>query len=263
MAIINCPNCGKQNPEGTRFCGGCGTQLPQNAAPVNPAPEAQAYRPNLVKPSAPEAQPYKPNLTKPNAQQAPAQPQYYAPPANQPWPNYNQPQPAYQQPAVRRKSGIAPFIIAIILGLVGIILAFLYSCTVIMNPSIALRNLSNNIPNYLISLLVPVIMMLLVRNENQKSLRKTAFIISIVVLVAQLVACCIVAYMFYSGNPMPVFLGRICGSNLINTLIFFVRNLPRFGTPPMLWSLVSLLGSLCFVAKNVIVCVTVGRMAKR
>ncbi|MCR4775771.1 MAG: zinc ribbon domain-containing protein [Saccharofermentans sp.] len=75
-----CPICGKENPEGSTFCAGCGKPL---SAPTAPAAPAAA----------------------PVAPQQPA-PQQYAAPQQQ----YAQPQPQYAAPqAPAKKSPILPF----------------------------------------------------------------------------------------------------------------------------------------------------------
>lgn len=55
-----CPNCNKELPEGTKFCGGCGTPIAVNQTPV--APEAPAYEAPAYEASyeAPVAAPIKP-----------------------------------------------------------------------------------------------------------------------------------------------------------------------------------------------------------
>ena len=70
-----CPNCGKENPDGVAFCGGCGMSLSEAAAasaaaaepapaaeaPAAPvAPEAPAPDAAPVAPAAPAAEPAKP-----------------------------------------------------------------------------------------------------------------------------------------------------------------------------------------------------------
>ena len=83
-----CPICGKENPEGSTFCAGCGKPL---SAPTAPAP-------------APAAAPVVPQQPAP----APA-PQQYAP---QPQQQYAAPQQQYAAPAAAapaKKSPILPF----------------------------------------------------------------------------------------------------------------------------------------------------------
>ncbi len=46
---MNCPNCGTANPNGTRFCAGCGANV-ENAAPVNPQPPVQTYQTSYAPP---------------------------------------------------------------------------------------------------------------------------------------------------------------------------------------------------------------------
>jgi hypothetical protein len=47
-----CPNCGKENPDGVAFCGGCGMSFGAPAAPA-PAPEAAPVAPAPEAPAAP------------------------------------------------------------------------------------------------------------------------------------------------------------------------------------------------------------------
>jgi hypothetical protein len=41
-----CPYCNQEQPDGTKFCAGCGGQLPQSGQPSNPPPpQYQPYQP--------------------------------------------------------------------------------------------------------------------------------------------------------------------------------------------------------------------------
>ena len=75
-----CPNCGKENPDGVAFCGGCGMSLseaaPAAAAAAEPAPAAEA--PAEPAP-APDAAPVAPEAPAPEA--APVAPEAPAPEA--------------------------------------------------------------------------------------------------------------------------------------------------------------------------------------
>ena len=68
-----CPNCGKENPDGVAFCGGCGMAFgapaAAEAAPAAPAPEAPAAEAAPVAAPAPEAAPA---AAAPAAEAAPA-----------------------------------------------------------------------------------------------------------------------------------------------------------------------------------------------
>ena len=62
-----CPNCSKELPDGTKFCGGCGTPIAVNQTPVAPVePEAPVYEapayeaPEVSTYEAPVAAPIKP-----------------------------------------------------------------------------------------------------------------------------------------------------------------------------------------------------------
>lgn len=85
-----CPNCGRENPDGVGFCGGCGMSFAANApAPAAPAPAAPA-------PEAPQPVAAAPAAPAPAATEAP-QPAAAAPVA--PAPAAPQPAPAAPQPA--------------------------------------------------------------------------------------------------------------------------------------------------------------------
>ncbi len=78
--IMFCPNCGKENPDGVAFCGGCGMSLSEaaaaSAAAAEPAPAAEA--PAEPAP-APDAAPVAPEAPAPDA--APVAPEAPAPDA--------------------------------------------------------------------------------------------------------------------------------------------------------------------------------------
>ena len=66
---MNCPSCGTENPEGTKFCAGCGTNL-QNQAPTNtytpPAqPQYAAPQQYYAAPTTPPTTPTIPEEYKP------------------------------------------------------------------------------------------------------------------------------------------------------------------------------------------------------
>ena len=73
-----CPNCGKENPDGVAFCGGCGMAFGAPAAPAAeaaPAPEAAPAAPVAAAPEAPAAEAAPAPEAAPAAQPAPqAQP---------------------------------------------------------------------------------------------------------------------------------------------------------------------------------------------
>lgn len=103
--IMFCPICGKENPDGVPFCGGCGHQFSAPAAPVAPVAPAPAAPAAPVAPAAPApaAAPIVPPQPVPQAQ-----PQQYAAPAQQ----YAQPQQQYAAPAPAapaQPSPILPF----------------------------------------------------------------------------------------------------------------------------------------------------------
>lgn len=53
--MIACPNCGTPNPEGSRFCGNCGTALTPAASPAPPPPQQSwPSDPAALPPTAPE-----------------------------------------------------------------------------------------------------------------------------------------------------------------------------------------------------------------
>lgn len=72
---MQCPQCGREYPDGNQFCGACGIALAPGGQPEQPAPPPAAPQPP---PEAP--QPPKPYVTQPQ-QQAPP---HYAQPAQQP-----------------------------------------------------------------------------------------------------------------------------------------------------------------------------------
>ncbi len=88
-ATMYCPNCGKENPEGVAFCGGCGMSLGMSAGQSAPQPVSQPVSqpaPAPVTPPQPAPQP----APQPQPVAAPVAPQPQ--PAQQPAAN-NGPQP--------------------------------------------------------------------------------------------------------------------------------------------------------------------------
>lgn len=81
-----CPNCGKENPDGVAFCGGCGMAFGAPAAQPAPAPEAAPVAP------APEAAPAAPVAAAPEA------PAPEAAPAAQPAPEAKPKEPSSMLP---------------------------------------------------------------------------------------------------------------------------------------------------------------------
>jgi hypothetical protein len=89
-----CPKCGAQIRAGARFCGSCGNDMSQSAAPAaqppaySPAPaQPQAYSPPLAQPpvyTPPPAQPVNQPVFPPATPQPPAQPWPSAYPPAQP-----------------------------------------------------------------------------------------------------------------------------------------------------------------------------------
>lgn len=64
-----CPKCGTQNPDGARFCGGCGNELlaravPAGAAATTPAASTAPVAPMAVAAAAPQAAAYQPAVKK-------------------------------------------------------------------------------------------------------------------------------------------------------------------------------------------------------
>ena len=113
-----CPQCGAQLTDDAQFCPNCGTKIEQiqdaAATVVNAAPEA---------PAQPQPQPQY------NPQPQYQQPQYQQPQYQQP--QYQQPQyqqPQYQQPAPapvqKKKRGLGLAIAGLILGIIGMIIAY-------------------------------------------------------------------------------------------------------------------------------------------
>lgn len=100
-----CPNCGSQVPDGTQFCGVCGSRIIMAAVQTDhyPKPQQIIQQPQDQQPQQPQYQAYQ-------QPQQPQQPQY------QP---YRQPQ--YQQP-VSRNSTQSRSSAKIILGLLGAVL---------------------------------------------------------------------------------------------------------------------------------------------
>lgn len=92
-----CPNCGKENPDGVAFCGGCGMTLAAAAAPTAPAPEAAPAAPVE---SAPDTAPAAPvPEAAPAAEAAPeAAPAAPAAPAAQPAPEAKPKEPSSMLP---------------------------------------------------------------------------------------------------------------------------------------------------------------------
>ena len=99
-----CNVCGKQLPDGSKFCGACGASLegvPQAAAPM---PEPTVPTPEYNVPTAASSMPAAPSYAAPAynepAYSAPA-PEYNAPAPeyNAPAPEYNAPAPEYNAPA--------------------------------------------------------------------------------------------------------------------------------------------------------------------
>jgi TM2 domain-containing membrane protein YozV/ribosomal protein L40E len=93
---IFCINCGKKNPQGAKFCGGCGSST--NSPPPNSPP------PNSPPPNSPPPNSPPPNSPPPNS-----------PPPNSPPPNnYNQ----YQRPMQWKNEGTV-LLITVIFGIFG------------------------------------------------------------------------------------------------------------------------------------------------
>jgi hypothetical protein len=101
-----CSNCGKQLPDGSQFCGQCGTPTAQPKPEPQPEPQPQYQAPQYQAP-----------------QYQPPQPQYQAP-------QYQQPQYQYQPPQPTKKSGgskvaliivLAVFLVGALIG--GVLLA--------------------------------------------------------------------------------------------------------------------------------------------
>lgn len=71
-----CPNCRKELPEGTKFCGGCGTPIAASQAPIDPVKPVAPVKPVVpVRPAAPAtgaptAAPAKPAVKAPDAKAA-------------------------------------------------------------------------------------------------------------------------------------------------------------------------------------------------
>lgn len=83
-----CSHCGANNPDGARFCGGCG-QPPAGG----PAAAPQAPPPPAYQPPPPQYQAPAPQYQQPAPQYQAPQPQYAPPP-----PGYGAPPPAYGMP---------------------------------------------------------------------------------------------------------------------------------------------------------------------
>lgn len=95
-SVMFCPNCGKENPYGAAFCGGCGMALGAPAEAPQPAPQPAAA-------PAPAPQP----APQPQPQAAPVQPQA------QPQPQTDPVAPAQPQPKAqaqpKQPSSMLPF----------------------------------------------------------------------------------------------------------------------------------------------------------
>ena len=127
-----CANCGKQNPDDSKFCESCGAPLADTAAAIAaPAAAAVAYTP------PPQLQPqpvYRPPV-------APQQPVYAAPvPQQQPY--YQQPQqPAYNPAAVgagAKPLSVGEYILTFIvtaIPLVGFIMLLVWAFGSDTNPN--------------------------------------------------------------------------------------------------------------------------------
>lgn len=105
-----CPNCGKENPDGVAFCGGCGMSFGAPAAQAQPAPQPAAQpAPQPAPVAAPVAAA---PVAAPVAAAPVAAPQPQAAPAAQPQPQAQQPAPQAQpQPQAQPKqpSSMLPF----------------------------------------------------------------------------------------------------------------------------------------------------------
>ncbi|HAL73726.1 MAG TPA: hypothetical protein DCM45_01380 [Clostridiales bacterium] len=69
-----CPNCGKSNPDDSKFCENCGSNLLETAAPPPPVQPAPAFTPPPVQPAyapPPQAQYYPPQNGAVNEQTKP------------------------------------------------------------------------------------------------------------------------------------------------------------------------------------------------
>ena len=98
-----CPNCGKENPDGVAFCGGCGMSFGAPAAQAQPAPQPAPVAPQPAPQPAPVAAP---------VAAAPVAPAAAPVAAPQPQPQVQQPAPQAQpQPQAQPKqpSSMLPF----------------------------------------------------------------------------------------------------------------------------------------------------------
>lgn len=114
-----CPNCGKELPEGQRFCDGCGANVAAAAAqaPAQTEPVQQAPVQTEPQPVFAAQQPAQPQFNQ--APQQPAQPQFSQAPQQPAQPQYNQP----QQPAADKggkKSSKLPVIIIAVVAVVAV-----------------------------------------------------------------------------------------------------------------------------------------------
>ena len=127
---MNCPSCGTENPEGTKFCAGCGTNL-QNQTPVT------TY----------ETQP---QYTAPQPQYAAPQHQYYAQPVTPAVPNI----PDEYKPIGAWMYFLWNIVFSI--PLVGFVLLIVFSCGGTSNI-----NLRNYARSFFCALLVGVVFVIL------------------------------------------------------------------------------------------------------
>lgn len=72
-----CPECGSQNPDGSRFCSSCASQLPPMSAPEQPQQGAGPLGTKVMPPTASN----QPPMQQPYASPPPMQQPPYAPPA--------------------------------------------------------------------------------------------------------------------------------------------------------------------------------------
>ena len=90
---MSCPNCGTENPDGSRFCGGCGASF-ENEAPITEIPEAPVLAEDVqpVEQSIPEQPVEQPAPDFAVSQPVPEQP------VEQPAPDFAVTQPVPEQP---------------------------------------------------------------------------------------------------------------------------------------------------------------------
>ena len=114
-----CPNCGKKNPDDSRFCESCGSNLNDQAAPAA-APAAPPAQPAYTAPAQPAYAPQPQPVYTP-----PVQPAYAAAPQA----GYYQ-QPAYQAADLNKPLSIGGFMVTYLvlaIPLVNLIMLFVWA----------------------------------------------------------------------------------------------------------------------------------------